>query len=73
MLMLSGVLSPDFTVMPSGNFSEDENGVNSFSIFNAWSLCLLQPDPSATVTWAQMTMMKPTMMNRLWSSDSSLL
>lgn len=40
---------------------------------DALSLCFQQPDQSATVTWAQMTMMKPTMMSHLWSSDSSPL
>ena len=37
------------------------------------SLRFLQPDLSATVTWAQTTTMKRTMMNHLWSSDSSPL
>lgn len=58
----------NFRVMPGGNFREDNL---SFLRFNSLSLRFLQPDQSATVTWAQMTMMKPTMMNHLWSCDSS--
>lgn len=53
----------------------DEKKNHQFFNINALSLCFQQPDQSAIVTWAQMMMMmmKPMMMNHLWSSGSSRL
>ena len=63
-----------FTVMAWWWFQLRKKWCDQLLSLNTPSLFFLQPELSATVTWAQTTTtMKPTTMNHLWSYGSSPL